>query len=51
MSWQKGNLKNSQNIPLDDLRERLNELDKKNEYIVSCQSGLRSYNAERILKQ
>lgn len=47
----KGKFKNSQNIPLDDLRERLNELDKKNEYIVSCQSGLRSYNAERILKQ
>lgn len=47
----KGKFRNSQNIPLDDLRERLNELDKKTEYIVSCQSGLRSYNAERILKQ
>ena len=47
----KGKFKNSQNIPLDDLRERLNELDKKTEYIVSCQTGLRSYNAERILKQ
>lgn len=47
----KEKFKNSQNIPLDDLRERLNELDKKTEYIVSCQSGLRSYNAERILKQ
>ncbi|MGF2048615.1 FAD-dependent oxidoreductase [Lactococcus lactis] len=47
----KGKFKNSQNIPLDDLRERLNELDKKTEYIVNCQSGLRSYNAERILKQ
>lgn len=47
----KGKFKNSQNILLDDLRERLNELDKKTEYIVSCQSGLRSYNAERILKQ
>lgn len=47
----KGKFKNSQNIPLDDLRERLNELYKKTEYIVSCQSGLRSYNAERILKQ
>lgn len=47
----KGKFKNSQNIPLDELRERLNELDKKIQYIVSCQSGLRSYNAERILKQ
>lgn len=47
----KGKFKNSQNIPLDELRGRLNELDKKIQYIVSCQSGLRSYNAERILKQ
>ncbi len=44
----KGKFKNSQNIPLDELRECLNELDKKIQYIVSCQSGLRSYNAERI---
>ncbi|MGT2844505.1 FAD-dependent oxidoreductase [Streptococcus hongkongensis] len=39
------------NIPLDDLRNRLNELDKEQAYIVSCHSGLRSYLAERILKQ
>jgi len=38
-------------IPLNELRERLGELDKKEEYIVSCHSGLRSYIAERILKQ
>ena len=38
-------------IPLNELRERLNELDKEAEYIVSCHSGLRSYIAERILKQ
>lgn len=38
-------------IPLDDLRARLGELDKKKDYIVSCHSGLRSYIAERILKQ
>ncbi|MGT2754359.1 FAD-dependent oxidoreductase [Streptococcus ovis] len=38
-------------IPLDSLRERLDELDKSQEYIVSCHSGLRSYIAERILKQ
>lgn len=38
-------------IPLNELRERLAELDKEAEYIVSCQSGLRSYIAERILKQ
>ena len=38
-------------IPLNGLRERLAELDKEAEYIVSCHSGLRSYIAERILKQ
>lgn len=38
-------------IPLDSLRNRLDELDKDQEYIVSCHSGLRSYIAERILKQ
>ncbi len=34
-----------------ELRERLGELDKSQDYIVSCHSGLRSYIAERILKQ
>ena len=38
-------------IPLNELRERLGELDKEAKYIVSCHSGLRSYIAERILKQ
>ena len=39
------------NIPLDDLRERLNELDKSKKIYVMCQSGLRSYLATRILMQ
>ncbi|MGU7965510.1 FAD-dependent oxidoreductase [Streptococcus suis] len=38
-------------IPLDQLRERLGELDTSKEYIVSCHSGLRSYIAERLLKE
>lgn len=46
----RGSFKNSVNIPLDELRGRLSELDKNQAYIVSCQSGLRSYNAERILR-
>lgn len=37
------------NIPLDDLRERLGELDKTKKIYVMCQSGLRSYLATRIL--
>ena len=39
------------NIPLDDLRERLGELDKTKKIYVMCQSGLRSYLATRILIQ
>ncbi len=39
------------NIPLDDLRERLTELDKSKPVYVMCQSGLRSYLAVRILVQ
>ncbi|MDH6365167.1 NADPH-dependent 2,4-dienoyl-CoA reductase/sulfur reductase-like enzyme/rhodanese-related sulfurtransferase [Enterococcus sp. PF1-24] len=46
-----GQFKNSLHIPLNDLRERLNELDKDQSYIISCHSGLRSYVGERILKQ
>ena len=48
---QNGAFKDALNIPLNDLRCRLAELDKEKEYIVSCHSGLRSYLAERILKQ
>lgn len=39
------------NIPLDDLRERINELDNKKKVYVICQSGIRSYLACRILLQ
>lgn len=38
-------------IPLNDLRDRLDEIDPAEKYIVSCHSGQRSYIAERILKQ
>ena len=50
--FQNGHLKvDTIHIPLNELRERLDELDKNQAYIVSCHSGLRSYIAERILKQ
>ena len=48
---QNGAFKDALNIPLNDLLFRLAELDHEKEYIVSCHSGLRSYLAERILKQ
>ena len=37
------------NIPVDELRERLGELDRGKPVYVICQSGLRSYIACRIL--
>lgn len=46
-----GYIKDSIHIPVDELRNRLNELDKSKEILVYCQIGLRGYIAERILKQ
>jgi NADPH-dependent 2,4-dienoyl-CoA reductase/sulfur reductase-like enzyme/rhodanese-related sulfurtransferase len=46
-----GRFPNALNIPLNDLRERMDELDKEQEYIISCRSGQRSYIGERLLKQ
>ena len=48
---QNGQFPDAINIPLDELRCRLSELDPTQEYIISCHSGLRSYLGERILKQ
>lgn len=39
------------NIPVDELRERLSEIDRSKPLYVMCQSGLRSYIACRILSQ
>ena len=49
--YERGAYKSSINIPLDDLRNRLNELDKSKKYLVNCKTGLRSYIACRILTQ
>ena len=38
------------NIPVDELRERLDEIDRAKPVYVICQSGLRSYIACRILE-
>lgn len=39
------------NIPLNDIRQRAAELPKDKEIILSCQSGQRSYIAQRMLAQ
>lgn len=46
-----GRFQEALHIPLDELRNRLSELDPSVSYVVTCHSGLRSYIAERILKQ
>lgn len=38
------------NIPVDELRERIDEIDKTKPVYVMCQSGLRSYISTRILE-
>jgi len=51
IEFKKGAIKGSINIPLDDLRERLNEMSKAETIYVTCQVGLRGYLATRILKE
>lgn len=47
----RGMIKDAVHLPLETLRDQLNTLDKDQKYIVYCQGGGRSYNAERIMKQ
>lgn len=44
-----GHIDGFRNIPVDELRGRLDELEKEKPVYVICQSGLRSYIAARIL--
>ena len=44
-----GHIEGAENIPLDDLRSRLTELDQDRPVYLYCQSGHRSYLASRIL--
>ena len=47
--YSRGHVEGFINIPVDELRERLSELDSSKPVYVICQSGLRSYIATRIL--
>ena len=49
--YELGSVPGARNIPLPQLRARLNELDKSKLTVCYCQVGLRGYLAERILKQ
>ncbi|WP_438432143.1 FAD-dependent oxidoreductase [Gorillibacterium sp. sgz500922] len=46
-----GCIPGSLNVPVDELRDRLGELDPAKEIWVYCQVGLRGYTAARILEQ
>jgi len=46
-----GTIPGSRNVPLDELRERLDELPRDREMLVFCKVGLRGYLATRILEQ
>lgn len=45
-----GHIEGFKNIPVDELRERLEEIEKNKPVYLICQSGLRSYIASRILE-
>jgi len=48
--YNRGHIDGFQNIPVDELRERISEIERGKPVYVICQSGLRSYIATRILE-
>ncbi|RLL83999.1 pyridine nucleotide-disulfide oxidoreductase [Petrotoga sp. HKA.pet.4.5] len=48
--YEKGHLKTAVNIPLSELRERLNEIPKDRPVYIHCRSSQRSYNAVMALQ-
>lgn len=51
IEFSNGYIEGAINIPVDNLRQRINELPKEKEVWVYCQVGLRGYIASRILMQ
>ena len=47
--YEGGHIEGFRNIPVDELRERLDEIEQGKPVYVICQSGLRSYIACRVL--
>ncbi len=48
---QAGTIPGAVNIPIDELRDRLDEVPKDKELLVFCQVGIRGYLAARVLNQ
>lgn len=51
IEFNNGHIEGAVNIPLDNLRERISELDKNKTIVEYCQVGLRGYVADSILSQ
>lgn len=48
--WDKGHIKGSKHIPLDDLQNHVEELKQLNKpFVVCCESGVRSAKAAKFL--
>lgn len=48
--YQSGHLRNSINIPIDNLEKNIKKLNKNKPIITCCASGARSASARRLLK-
>lgn len=46
-----GKIDHAVNVPIDELRNRLNEIPKEKNIFIYCEAGLRGYLAQRILTQ
>lgn len=49
--YEAGHISNAINIPIDNFRDRLGEIDKSKYIYIYCLGGLRGYLAQRILRQ
>ncbi|SES63191.1 Rhodanese-related sulfurtransferase [Salinibacillus kushneri] len=48
---QQGMIKGARHIPLQQIPESLDQLEKNEEYVLVCRSGRRSYNASQYLQE
>ncbi|WP_163191965.1 FAD-dependent oxidoreductase [Clostridium thermarum] len=51
LEYDNGHIEGALNIPVDEIRDRLQEIPSDKEAMVYCQVGLRGYIASRILEQ
>ncbi|HET7656951.1 MAG TPA: rhodanese-like domain-containing protein [Bacillales bacterium] len=46
-----GKIPGARNLPLNELPQRMKELDRSKEYVMVCRSGARSSKAAKLLKK